>query len=204
MPEQHYHPRTYLARDSVGYLIRRLYTLLLARFEGALAQADFTLTQWIVLIQLRDGIARTASDLASDLDHDSGAITRVLDQLEQRSFLQRRRSSRDRRVVELELTPAGKAIAEELLPLVVDQTNAALAPLSRAEFLQLRGLLVRLLDHAQAESSDGVPAASPRRKATAKRATRSATPRTTSRASNKAAPAAPQRVRRATSRKSSS
>ena len=141
MPEQHYRPQTYRSRDSVGYLIRRLYTLLLARFEGALAQADFTLTQWIVLIQMRDGMARTASDLASDLNHDSGALTRVLDQLERRGFLQRRRSSRDRRVVELELTPAGKAIAEELLPLVVDQTNAALAPLSTAEFVQLRGYL---------------------------------------------------------------
>src|SRR5512137_2298662 len=112
MPEQHYRPQTYRSRDSVGYLIRRLYTLLLARFEGALTQADFTLTQWIVLIQLREGIARTASDLASDIGHDSGAITRVLDQLERRGFLQRTRSSQDRRVVELKLTPAGKAIAE--------------------------------------------------------------------------------------------
>ena len=39
MSEQHYRPQTYRSRDSVGYLIRRLYTLLLARFEGALAQA---------------------------------------------------------------------------------------------------------------------------------------------------------------------
>ena len=149
MSVQHYRPQTYVARDSVGYLVRRLYTLLRARFEGALAQSDFTLTQWIVLIQLRDGISRTASDLASDLGHDSGALTRVLDHLEQRGFLQRRRSAQDRRVVELRLTPAGHAIAGELLPLVVEQTNAALAPLSKKEFAQLRGYLVRLLDHAQ-------------------------------------------------------
>lgn len=173
MPEQHYRPQTYRARDSVGYLIRRLYTLLLARFEGALAQADFTLTQWIVLIQLRDGIARTASDLASDLDHDSGAITRVLDQLERRGFLQRRRSSQDRRVVELKLTPAGKAIAAELLPLVVDQTNAALAPLSKAEFAQLHGYLLRLLDHAQTADTASKPSAA-RSRAVAKGGTQRA------------------------------
>jgi DNA-binding MarR family transcriptional regulator len=149
MPEQYYHPQTYLSRDSVGYLVRRLYTLLLARFEGALAQADFTLTQWIVLIQVRDGLARTASDIANDLGHDSGALTRVVDQLERRGYLQRSRSRKDRRVVELKLTPAGKAIIEELLPLVVDHTNAALAPLSKSEFVQLRSYLVRLLDHAQ-------------------------------------------------------
>jgi DNA-binding MarR family transcriptional regulator len=149
MPEQYYQPQTYLSRDSVGYLIRRLYTLLLARFEGALAQADFTLTQWIVLIQVRDGLARTASDIANDLGHDSGALTRVVDQLERRGYLQRSRSAQDRRVVELKLTPAGHAIIDELLPLVVDHTNTALAPLSKSEFVQLRSYLVRLLDHAQ-------------------------------------------------------
>lgn len=157
MPEQYYHPQTYLSRDSVGYLVRRLYTLLLARFEGALAQADFTLTQWIVLIQVRDGLARTASDIANDLGHDSGALTRVVDQLERRGYLQRKRSAKDRRVVELQLTPAGKAIIAELLPLVVDHTNSALAPLSKSEFVQLRSYLVRLLDHAQ--DGEAAPAA---------------------------------------------
>jgi len=162
MAEQYYHPQTYLSRDSVGYLVRRLYTLLLARFEGALAQADFTLTQWIVLIQVRDGLARTASDIANDLGHDSGALTRVVDQLERRGYLQRNRSAKDRRVVELKLTPAGNAIIDELLPLVVDHTNAALAPLSKSEFVQLRGYLVRLLDHAQ--EGNAVPAEGAARK----------------------------------------
>jgi DNA-binding MarR family transcriptional regulator len=159
MAEQHYQPHTYLARDSVGYLVRRLYTLLLARFEGTLARADFTLTQWIVLIQLRDGCARTAADIASDLQHDSGALTRVLDQLERRGYLARKRSTRDRRVVELRLTRAGHRIVEELVPLVVDETNAALAPLSHEEFLQLRDYLQRLLAHAQRTATDTPPAA---------------------------------------------
>jgi DNA-binding MarR family transcriptional regulator len=200
MPEQHYRPQTYRSRDSVGYLIRRLYTLLLARFEGALAQADFTLTQWIVLIQLRDGIARTASDLAADLDHDSGAITRVLDQLEGRGFLQRRRSAEDRRVVELRLTAAGNAIAGELLPLVVDQTNAALAPLSKAEFVQLRELLVRLLDHAQTTGSEARPATSARPKAKATRASRSGARRAAARPSPATTPPSPRRARRGSPR----
>lgn len=161
MPEQHYLPATYRSRDSVGYLIRRLYTLLLARFEGALAQADFTLTQWIVLIQVEEGVARTASDIARDLGHDTGALTRVIDQLEARGYLQRRRSARDRRQVELRLTPAGHAIVKKLLPLVVDQTNAALAPLSHEEFRQLHRQLVRLLDHAQSIQGNDADAPAP-------------------------------------------
>jgi DNA-binding MarR family transcriptional regulator len=149
MPEQHYRPETYRTRDSVGYLVRRLYTIWLARFEDVLKRGHMTLTQWIVLIQLRDGIARTASDIAHDLRHDSGALTRVIDQLERRGLVARRRSAQDRRLVELELTVAGHAAVRELVPKVVDETNAALEPLTREEFQQFRSYLTRILEHVQ-------------------------------------------------------
>ncbi|HEX9206933.1 MAG TPA: MarR family transcriptional regulator [Steroidobacteraceae bacterium] len=157
MPEQHYRPETYRARDSVGYLVRRLYTIWLARFEDVLKRGHMTLTQWIVLIQLRDGIARTASEIAHDLRHDSGALTRVIDQLERRGLVARRRSAQDRRLVELELTDAGQAAVRALVPKVVEQTNAALEPLTREEFQQFRGYLTRILEHVQdsVESSPG-------------------------------------------------
>jgi len=95
MPEQFYDADTYRARDSVGYLVRRLTSILTARIESAFEPHDFTLTQWSVLMHLRDGLATTASDLASAFQHDSGALTRLLDQLEQRSLIVRRRSTRD-------------------------------------------------------------------------------------------------------------
>ena len=149
MPEQHYRVETYRARDSIGYLLRRLHGIWLARFEAVLARAGMTLTQWIVLIQLRDGLSHTASEIAYGLQHDSGALTRVIDQLERRGLVARRRSARDRRVVELELTHAGQAAVAELLPAVVEQTNRALEPLSRDEFRKFRDALVRILDHVQ-------------------------------------------------------
>jgi DNA-binding MarR family transcriptional regulator len=157
MPEQHYRPETYVPHESVGYLVRRLYTLLLSRFEAALAHEHFTLTQWIVLARLQEGRAHTASDIAHDLGHDTGALTRVVDQLQRRGLIARRRSQRDRRVVQLDLTRAGRAMVEALLPVIVDQTNDALAPLTAAEFSRLREYLVRLVDHAQAGTAVAVP-----------------------------------------------
>lgn len=157
MPEQYYRPETYVSHESVGYLVRRLYTLLLSRFEAALAHEHITLTQWIVLIQLREERARTTSDIAHDLGHDTGALTRVIDQLERRGLVARRRSQRDRRVVQLDLTRAGRAMVEALLPVIVDQTNDALAPLTAAEFSRLREYLVRLVDHAQAGTAVPTP-----------------------------------------------
>ncbi len=155
MPEQFYDPASYRARDSVGYLVRRLYSILSNRIEARFADQGLTLMQWIVLLYLRDGLARTASDIAREFRHDSGALTRVIDQLEQRGLLTRERSARDRRAVELNLTRVGRRTIEKLLPKVVGELNDALSPLSREEFAQFQGYLVRILDHLQPESASG-------------------------------------------------
>ena len=149
MPEQHYRASTYRARDSMGYLLRRVYTIMHERIESAFAGHDFTLMQWIILIYLRDGIARTASDISREFRHDSGAMTRVIDQLERRGLLERKRSAADRRAVELSLTALGRRTVESLLPVVVEQMNLALSPFTRDEFLQLRSLMVKLVEHLQ-------------------------------------------------------
>ena len=150
MPEQIYRAGTYRARDSLGYLLRRVYSIMHERVEAAFAGHDITLMQWIILIYLRDGLASTASDIAREFRHDSGALTRVIDQLERRGLITRRRSTSDRRVVELALSAPGRRTIEQLLPLMVDEMNVALAPFTRAEFEQLRGLMQRLVDHLQA------------------------------------------------------
>ena len=149
MPEQHYRASTYPARDSMRYRLHRVYTIMHERIESAFAGHDFTLMQWIILIYLRDGIARTASDISREFRHDSGAMTRVIDQLERRGLLERKRSAADRRAVELSLTPLGRRTVESLLPVVVEQMNLALSPFTRDEFLQLRSLMTRLVEHLQ-------------------------------------------------------
>jgi len=180
MPEQFYDAATYQARDSVGYLVRRLYSIMRTRLEAAFAHHGLTLMQWIVLMHIRDGLARTASDIAREFSHDTGALTRVIDQMEKRGLLRRRRSSRDRRVVELELTRAAERLIEDCLPPVVTEMNYALAPLDRGEFEQLRGLLNRVLEHLQ-QAAPSLPQEQPsppsrpaRRKPTARPRARAA------------------------------
>lgn len=146
MSRAYYDPATYRACDSIGYMVRRLYASLASRVEPILAHHELTLTQWIVLIYLRDGMARTASDIAREFQHDSGALTRVVDQLERRRLLARRRSARDRRTVELGLTASGRKLISVLLPGVVAELNRALEPLSHAEAEQFHAMLHRLLE----------------------------------------------------------
>jgi DNA-binding MarR family transcriptional regulator len=109
------------------------------------ADAELTFTQWVTLMALRDEIVVTAAELARHLGHDTGATTRMIDQLEQRGFVTRTRSTEDRRVVKLALTPQGRAMAKALLPRIVDFWNDALDGFSLAEVDQMTNLLTRLV-----------------------------------------------------------
>lgn len=142
---QHYRPDMYTARSSVGYLLKRAHALLIDQLEGAVAGSEITATQWIVLMYLRDGLAINASDLCSQLRHDSGALTRVIDQLEARGLVQRERSRADRREVQLRLTAAGIQMVASLVPKVVERFNFALRDFSRAEAAELNRLLTKLI-----------------------------------------------------------
>jgi DNA-binding MarR family transcriptional regulator len=97
-----------------------------------------------VLAALRDGIAVNPKDICLQYRHDSGALTRVIDQLAERGLLERVRRDRDRRKVELQLTPLGRDTIESLIPLMVDKLNEVLTDFSKAEVQELLRLLTKL------------------------------------------------------------
>ena len=141
-----YNPETYKARDSVGYLVRRAGNLMTTRVEAAFADQQITFSQWMVLMKLRDGLASTAAEIARDMCHDSGALTRVIDQLSQRGLIERERSKADRRTIELKLTEMGLKTVNDLVPTVVGLLNLAMTSFTVEEAGTLNRLLNKLID----------------------------------------------------------
>src|SRR5580693_5413049 len=144
MSKQHYQVSTYKSQLSVGYLTKRAHSLMLDVIEPVFEAHGFTFIQYVILSWLRDGIAVNPRDICVQYRHDSGALTRVIDQLAERGLLERVRRDRDRRKVELQLTPAGREAIEGIIPLVVDKLNLALADFSSEEVQELLRLLIKL------------------------------------------------------------
>jgi DNA-binding MarR family transcriptional regulator len=144
MSEQHYHASTYKAQNSIGYLIKRGQSMMMDVLEQLFVERGFTFIQYVILTWVRDGIAVNPKDICLKYRHDSGALTRVIDQLEERGLLERVRRDNDRRKVDLELTDAGRKTVESLIPPVVDKLNLALADFSRDEVAELKRLLIKL------------------------------------------------------------
>jgi len=144
MSKQHYQVSTYKTQTSVGYLVKRAHSLMLDVMEPILEAHGFSFVQYVIMSWLRDGIAVNPKDICAQYRHDSGAMTRVIDQLADRGLLERVRRDRDRRKVELQLTPAGRTAIEGLVALVVDKLNLALGDFSEAEVQELLRLLIKL------------------------------------------------------------
>src|ERR1700729_3186510 len=144
MSKQHYQVSTYKAQLSVGYLVKRAHSLMLDIMEPVIEQRGFSFVQYVVMSSLRDGIAMNPKVICTQFRHDSGALTRIIDQLAERGLLEGVRRDRDRRKVELQLTPAGRETVEGLIPLVVDKLNEVLADFSSEEVQELLRLLVKL------------------------------------------------------------
>jgi DNA-binding MarR family transcriptional regulator len=150
MATRHYDVKNFEATRSIGYLLKLAISGLHDVQAAAFANHDVSFVQWLILLKLREGAAHTASDLCRLMNHDNGALTRQLDQLEERGYVERKRSESDRRVVRLVLTAAGRRKVSDLLPLTVDGLNSAVSSFSKAEFAELLRLLTKLADNLQA------------------------------------------------------
>jgi DNA-binding MarR family transcriptional regulator len=155
MRRAHYTVSEFRARESLGYLIRRLHNLAMPRAEALFDEADFTFSQWVVLMAVRDGVATNCTELARMMEHDAGATTRLIDQMERRKLIRRRRSITDRRVVTLEITREGKTVAKAMIPRIVNFWNSMLEDFTTQDFALLVMLLTRLADRLEAEPAQG-------------------------------------------------
>jgi len=156
MSKQYYQVSTYRTQNSVGYLIKRAHSLMLDALEPLLEERGFSFIQYVILSWVRDGIAVNPKDICFQFRHNSGALTRVIDQLAERGLLERVRRNRDRRKVELELTPAGRAMVEGLVPVIVEKLNLVLSDFSRAEVEEFLRLLVKLSTTLQSVVKPGM------------------------------------------------
>jgi DNA-binding MarR family transcriptional regulator len=112
-----------------------------------------SVAQFVVLQTVRDGGLLTAGQIARAVSLSQGTITLILDRLEERGLVARQRSTRDRRVIHLQLTEAGAAALRQTPPLLRERFIARFRALPAAE--QQR--LVAALDQVAAMMGEDEP-----------------------------------------------
>ncbi len=149
-PANFYAASDYASSESVGYLMKRAVASIVGQADRRLEAHGLTNAQWGPLLVLQKAGPLPVAELARRLFIDAGAMTRMLDRLERKQLCRRVRSTDDRRVVQVELTPQGAAAITEVPAVLVEVLNAHLAGFSKTEWLALKGYLQRLVETGEA------------------------------------------------------
>ena len=124
----------------------RTHDLLMNRFTRLFREYGLTPSQYNVLRILRgEGKPLPSQEIASRMIQVVPAMTGLVDRLEQHGYVGRRRCQDDRRVIFIELTPAGSALLQQLDEPVLELHRELLGHLTRSDL----GELSRLLEKAR-------------------------------------------------------
>jgi len=127
----------------LGYLLRRAQGAMHRDFMAAVA--EFALTQKQVatlwLIHANPGVSQV--DVAAALGMDRATMMSLIDRLEDRGFVIRKRSSTDRRRQELYLTPAGQSTLRKCKTRIAEHEERFGALFTSAELQSLLDALKR-------------------------------------------------------------
>jgi DNA-binding MarR family transcriptional regulator len=149
-PVDFYCGAVYRPDESIGFLMKRVLMSIVQQADRRLEAHGLTSAQWGPLLRLKTTGGSTVAELARWLQMDAGAMTRLLDRLEKKGLCKRVRSTEDRRVVQVELTPEGEASIVEVPTVLSEVLNAHLAGFSKTEWMAMRGYLTRMLKTGEA------------------------------------------------------
>lgn len=132
--------------ESTVFLLKRLGFA--AKDRSLAAYEDLGLHPYhhAVLLVLDEGSRETQGSIADALGYDRGQLVGLLDELEERGLVERRRDPNDRRRHIVRLTADGEKTLRRLRALSKEIEDEFLSPLSNEERADLHALLYRLAE----------------------------------------------------------
>jgi DNA-binding MarR family transcriptional regulator len=137
-------------RTCASFLLKRLGFAVKDRMVDAFDEAGLSGYHHSVLALLDEEPRETQAMIADALGYDRSHLVGVLDELEEKALIERRRDPTDRRRHLVSLTPAGREELAKLRAIVKGVDDEFFKPLDAAERKQLKELLARLASHHDA------------------------------------------------------
>ena len=131
----------------LGYWLRRVSNAVSGAFARALQEKRTSVAEWVLLRELYERGQTAPGELADSLGLTRGAVSKIVDKLEAKGWIQTEAKEDDSRFRLLSLTRAGRR-SLPVLAEIADQNDARFFDcLSAREKSTLRELLAKLADH---------------------------------------------------------
>ena len=129
------------------YLLNRAGARIATAFSEEVRPLGATLQTWRVLAALHERDGRRMGDLSETTSIEVSTLTRLVDGMEKKGLVTRRRDAADARAVTLHAAPAGRRMTRIILPIAERYEKVALEGFSEAEARVLKTALRRLFDN---------------------------------------------------------
>ncbi|MEL7423158.1 MAG: MarR family transcriptional regulator [Bacteroidota bacterium] len=130
----------YLLERTIREVKRDFNRRLKAAFPGLTITSD----QWVILKRISEREALNQREVAAVTGKDPASITRTLDLLAKKNWVERQDVPGDRRAYQVVLTREGQELVEQLIPLAQATREAGLADVSAEEFESLKRVLNKI------------------------------------------------------------
>lgn len=137
--------------DSLAYIVREVHRAWMRSLEARISKYGITSGMWwfLRLLWIEDGISQ--AELSDRLKVMGPTTVRAMDRLEKFGLIRREPSVEDKRKVLIYLTPAGRGLKADLMPVAIEVVNLGTKSLSPAESALARELLRRVLADLNAD-----------------------------------------------------
>ena len=124
--------------DYLPALLAQASQLISTEFHAVVQASEFSITEWRVLATLTDSDGMSVGRLAQVSVSKQPTVTRLLDRMESKGYVERFDHDADRRVTLVRITEAGRTIVADLVRQAREHEQRVLEPfgLRRAEALK--------------------------------------------------------------------
>lgn len=130
--------------DSLDFKLVKVVNKLRWQIGRQLKHLDMTGEQWVVLARLSEKDGLNQKELAEKVLKDQANMTRILDKVVKKGWVQRLDALDDRRAYLLYLTDEGKQIVQTTYPLIVQVKRNLEVGLTDQEIVTLMALLDKM------------------------------------------------------------
>ncbi len=134
---------------NVNDLIGIIHRCMRRFFESQMKKYDITPPQFEVLVTLWNEDGLVLSELGRRLSRDGPTITGIIDRMEKKKLVTRKRSMRDRRVIQVYLTSKAWEVKENLMKMQQEAGKDITVNFSEHDIQTLEDLLYKILSNIE-------------------------------------------------------
>lgn len=133
--------------DCIGFITNRASKIIVDEFNRRLKSSGLTRVKWMALYYIGKEEGISQKELSHKMNVNESSIVRLLDRMEKEELSVRVRDTHDRRITKILLTPRGKALRKELMPLGEQFQDDATKGISQEQLDAFKYVLDKMLSN---------------------------------------------------------